>query len=107
VKKRSAVSTQGSIKSLFSSRRRKMYGYRVVLYVKERFLMKQLSTIHSDKLEMPLSFFQDVKAKIEKRVTVNSLFKKQSSDLDKESFLIAKISKPHSIGETLIEVNTS
>ncbi|KAL4135434.1 hypothetical protein QTP88_007043 [Uroleucon formosanum] len=68
-----------------------------------------LSKIHSDKLEKPLSFFQALKAKIEKQSTVNSLFKKQTSDLDKGlvasykvSLLIAKNSKPHSIGETLI-----
>ncbi|XP_025405011.1 SCAN domain-containing protein 3-like [Sipha flava] len=68
-----------------------------------------LSKIHYDKLEKPLSFFQALKAKIEKRSTVNSLFKKQTSDLDKGlvasykvSLLIAKNSKPHSIGETLI-----
>jgi len=68
-----------------------------------------LSKIHSDKLEKPLSFFQALKAKIEKRSTVNSLFKKQTSDLEKGlvasykvSLLISKNSKPHSIGETLI-----
>lgn len=68
-----------------------------------------LSKIHSDKLEKPLSVFQALKAKIEKRSPVNSLFKKQTSDLDKGlvasykvSLLLTKNSKPHSIGETLI-----
>jgi len=42
-----------------------------------------ISKIHSDKLEKLLSFFQALKAKIEKRSNVNSLFKKQTSDLDK------------------------
>jgi zinc finger BED domain-containing protein 5/7/8/9 len=72
-------------------------------------MKNHLSKIHSDKLEKPLLFFQALKAKIKKRSTVNSLFKKQTSDLDKElvasykvSLLIAKNSKPHSIGETLI-----
>jgi len=72
-------------------------------------LKDHLSKVHSDKLEKPLSFFQSLKAKIEKRSTVNSLFKKQTSDLDKGlvasykvSLLISKNSKPHSIGETLI-----
>ncbi|XP_025191177.1 SCAN domain-containing protein 3-like [Melanaphis sacchari] len=52
---------------------------------------------------------KSLKAKIEKRSTVNRLFKKQTSDLDKRlvasykvSLLIAKNSKSHSIGETLI-----
>ncbi|XP_050528101.1 SCAN domain-containing protein 3-like [Daktulosphaira vitifoliae] len=71
-------------------------------------LKDHLSKIHSDKLEKPLSFFQALEAKIEKRSTVNSLFKKQTSGLDtglvasyKVSLLIAKNNK-HSIGETLI-----
>ncbi|VVC45186.1 Ubiquitin-conjugating enzyme/RWD-like [Cinara cedri] len=60
--------------------------------MKPSWLKEHLSKIHYDKLEKPLSFFQDLKAKIEKRVTVNSLFKKQSSDLDKGLIASYKVS---------------
>lgn len=48
--------------------------------------------MHSDKLEKPLSFIQGLKAKIEKWTTVNSLFKKQYSDLDKRLVASYKMS---------------
>lgn len=72
-------------------------------------MKEHLSRVHSHKMNKELSYFQELKAKAEKRPNVSELFKKRVTDLDKGilasyevSLLIAKCGKPHTIGETLV-----
>jgi len=72
-------------------------------------LSEHLTKVHSDKADKSLSFFQGLKLKYENRVTVGKLFKKAAITRDKGlvasyniSYLIAKLGKPHTIGETLV-----
>lgn len=60
-------------------------------------LKDHLSTKHSDKVNNQLGYFQNLKAKADKRPKVSKLFKSQATDLDKGflasynmSLLIAK-----------------
>lgn len=72
-------------------------------------LSEHLTRVHSDKADKSLSFFQGLKVKYENRATVGKLFKKAAVTRDKGlvasyniSYLIAKLGKPHTIGETLV-----
>lgn len=72
-------------------------------------MKEHLSRVHSDKMNKDVSYFQELKAKAEKRPNVSELFKKRVTDLDKGllasyevALLIAKCGKPHTIGETLV-----
>jgi len=72
-------------------------------------LSEHLTEVHSDKADKSLSFFQGLKLKYENRATVGKLFNKAAITRDKGlvasyiSYLIAKLGKPHTIGETLVE----
>ena len=65
-----------------------------------------LSRVHANKKSKPLSFFQALKEKLEKRPSIRSMFASSSmQDVDglRASYniylLIAKSGKPHTIGE--------
>lgn len=68
-----------------------------------------LSRVHADKKSKPLSFFQALKEKLDKRPSIRSMFASSSIKDDDGlrasyniSLLIAKSGKPHTIGEQLI-----
>lgn len=68
-----------------------------------------LSRVHADKKCKPLSFFQALKEKLDKRPSIRSMFASSSIKDDDGlrasyniSLLIAKSGKPHTIGEQLI-----
>ncbi|XP_072401098.1 zinc finger MYM-type protein 6-like [Diabrotica undecimpunctata] len=72
-------------------------------------LMDHLKRIHPEKSDRPVQYFAELEAKYERRVTVGLLIAKATKKNDKGllafykvSFLIAKSSKPHTIGGELI-----
>ncbi|GBP82759.1 Protein FAM200B [Eumeta japonica] len=72
-------------------------------------LEDHLRRCHPDKIGKDLKYFQTLKEKYEKRLTVHSTFSSTSESYDDGlwafyniSLLIAKSGKPHTIGEQLI-----